>query len=155
MIDIDKLGPGPELDRLVGEKVMGCHVKKWKHPRGNFLYDLVIPGGVNSIDWVEEEGAWSGMPSYSTKISAAWEVLKALSQLRTPGHYKPAVRVQVYEHDGIVSVEVPPVKFSGFDDEDCLRVQVMADALPDPYQHNLDVAACLAICRAALKAVGG
>jgi hypothetical protein len=151
MIDIDKLEPGAELDLLVGTKVMGCTVKPGRHKP--HCFDLVIPGGVNSVDWVEEAGAWSGMPKYSTEIVAAWAVFRELSSLRTKKHYKPAPRLQFYEHDGIAIVEVPFVKFSYNSGEDGVGSQVNADALPDPYRHNMDVATCLAICRAAIKAV--
>ncbi len=66
--------PGRELDLLIAKKVMGCYVRR------NFkgCFDLVIPGGVNCIDFIEEEGAWFSVPHYSTNIAAAWEVVEKL-----------------------------------------------------------------------------
>lgn len=67
---------GRELDAEIAEKVMGCHVKRHRSSSGIWLYDLVVPGGVNCIDFVEPDAPWSSCPRYSTDIAAAWQVHK-------------------------------------------------------------------------------
>jgi hypothetical protein len=71
MIDVDQLAPGPELDALVAEKVMG-----WKQ------------SAVNGIYWVDQEGKvrarrrslmFEKMWAPSSDIAAAWEVVEKLS----------------------------------------------------------------------------
>ena len=46
------------FNRLVAERVVGCHVRQ-RRGRYRTLYDLIVPGGVDSIDHTTEEGAWS------------------------------------------------------------------------------------------------
>lgn len=73
------LPAGRELDRLVAEKVMGCRVKRHRsRSSGRWLYDLVVPGGVNEIDFVEPDAPWKACPRYSTDIAAAWQVVETL-----------------------------------------------------------------------------
>ena len=67
--------PGRELDKLVAQKVMGAFVRQ--NEKG--LYDLVIPGGVNQVDFVEADDALEASPPYSTDIAAAWEVVERLA----------------------------------------------------------------------------
>jgi hypothetical protein len=52
--------------------VLGCGIRI--HDDG--LYDLVVPDGVDQIDFVEMDGAWAAMPLYSTDIAAAWTVFQ-------------------------------------------------------------------------------
>ena len=73
--EILAMKPGRELDRLVGKHVLGCYVKRQSN-RSNSLYTLVIPNGVDSIDWSTEEGAWSGMPPLST----TWEGMRLIDE---------------------------------------------------------------------------
>lgn len=73
--EIAAMKAGSELDRLVGERVMGCRVVKRR--RGTF--DLVVPGSFNRIDYVTAEGAWAAMPRYSTDVAAAFEVALRLN----------------------------------------------------------------------------
>jgi hypothetical protein len=75
--EILAMGAGRELDVAVAERVACCRVRRHRHHRC-FLYDLVIPGGVDSIDWTSEAGAWSGTPNYSTSIADAWQVVELL-----------------------------------------------------------------------------
>lgn len=127
-MDVDKLKAGRALDRLIAEKVMGCHVTK--RPKGTF--DLIVPGGVNSVDWVEEEGAWSGMPSYSTDISSAWEVVERILAIeKKKKTYLPVFLVEAAP-DGCSAV---------------LQVEMGCQIVIE----NASTAP-LAICRAALKA---
>jgi hypothetical protein len=58
--EILKLSPGPEMDRLIAEKVMG-----WK------------PSKLDRGTWVAPNGGdgWADVPSYSTAIVATWDVL--------------------------------------------------------------------------------
>jgi Phage ABA sandwich domain len=60
MEEILKLSPGPEMDRLIAEKVMGWRQSKlgkgaWMGPNGS--------------------NGWADVPSYSTAIVATWDVL--------------------------------------------------------------------------------
>ena len=58
--EILKLSPGPEMDRLIAEKVMG-----WRQSQF----------GKNG--WVAPDGGdgWADVPSYSTAIVATWDLL--------------------------------------------------------------------------------
>ena len=70
---------GAEMDRLIAKKVMGCRIKRHRSKlSGRWLYDLVIPGGVNEIDFVDPEGPWGACPRYSTEIVTAWQVVNKL-----------------------------------------------------------------------------
>lgn len=68
---------GRRLDRAVGRRVMGCHVRE--NSKG--CYDLVVPGSYNRVDYVGRDGAWSGMPAFSTEIAAAWTLVERLHAL--------------------------------------------------------------------------
>jgi len=64
---------GRELDvKMAG--LMGCYAKQ------DFTgtWDLIIPNGVNQINFVNKNDVWSGVPAYSTDISAAWPIAEKL-----------------------------------------------------------------------------
>lgn len=71
---IDAMPAGPEMDRLLAERVMSARVRR----NSDGLYDLIIPGQPRSVDWVERDGAWEGVPHYSRDIAAAWQVVEHL-----------------------------------------------------------------------------
>ncbi|WP_245856106.1 BC1872 family protein [Paenibacillus rigui] len=55
---------GPELDKLVAEKVMG-----WT--------------SIAKLRWKDPKGVTNFVPDYSTDISAAWEVVEKMSRGKT------------------------------------------------------------------------
>ncbi len=90
---------GRELDALVAEKVMGWKWEEWTSPghRGKTLYDLQhLKAGTiyfeNSIsptyiNVFSESHWWPGgemgarcLPHYSSAIAAAWEVVESIKQ---------------------------------------------------------------------------
>lgn len=134
-MDIDKLEAGRELDALVAEKVMGWTTFEeygqtfWRAPNDGTRY-------------LEPR-------EFSTDIAAAWEVVKKLGEFRGGPHniYKPVIRLEYYEHDGIANVSVGRCK--GMED-----VVADAEVWEEHGEASADQAMALAICRAALKAVG-
>ena len=58
--EILKLSPGPEMDRLIAEKVVG-----WRQSK------------LDKDTWVAPDGGngWVDVPSYSTAIVATWDLL--------------------------------------------------------------------------------
>lgn len=130
--DIDTMSAGRELDALVAIKVMGRSVVWPKSQTGAPVFADAI---------VEPQY----VPRYSTDIAAAWEVVDAVGKFRGgPNNlYKPVVRVEWYEHDGIATVVIGRCK--GLED-------IVGGA--EVWGKGLETVA-LAICRAALKAVGG
>ena len=122
--DVLKLPAGRELDRIVGERIIGCRIR---HQRKRDLYDLVIPGGVDQVDFCEPGGPWGAVPHYSTSIEAAWQVVEKLRTIRQ--------HVQVHANNGwgCSAWNVRKVDAVGL-------VAGTAETAP------------LAICRAALKA---
>lgn len=126
MNDFMTMEAGPNLDRIVAEKVMGCRVKK-RRGAYRYVYDLVVPGSFDRIDYVEPEGAWSACPKYSTEISAAWTVAEKLRM--KVGFAGPSV--------GWKAVVGEPDCLCGLDNG------ALAKTAP------------LAICRAALESVKG
>lgn len=69
-MNLDELKPGPELDALIAEKVMGLSL---------FQRERKSSSGVR---WKERliDDPWKRrpIPAYSTSISAAWEVVEKL-----------------------------------------------------------------------------
>lgn len=82
---------GRELDALVAEKVMNIHQEV---PTREVSKTLGVFRGVEHplAMWRDDRGYWflDGLPYYSTKIAAAWEVVEELHecgywlQLRSP-----------------------------------------------------------------------
>lgn len=123
---------GPRLDRWVGERVMGLHERR----RRGWLFDLVIPGGTNQVDFCKPGDCWSACPKYSTAIRDAWRVVEKLQ-----GRYRVEIHMPGGERAGDDHVEV--CLWSDFWEQEKPDVVVQADTLP------------LAICRAALLSVEG
>ncbi len=65
------LQPGPELDALVAEKVMG-----WKSRKS---VGLATHEGDNL--WIRPDNCAAGLRVYSTDISAAWEVVEKIKSI--------------------------------------------------------------------------
>lgn len=65
---------GPRLNRWVGEYVMGCREEQ----SDDDLYDLIILGGVNQVDFCEPGACWSAVPKYSENIASAWQVVEKM-----------------------------------------------------------------------------
>jgi hypothetical protein len=81
---------GRELSILVGKVVLGCYVRKDQTSADHFRYTLVIPGGVDSIDWTTEAGAWSGMPPLST----SWEGMRLIVEAMGKKGYRCVIRIR-------------------------------------------------------------
>jgi len=81
--------PGPEMDAVVAEKVMGYRWEEWETGRG-----LYAPDGTKVAKRFKKEGmrlvvcdidgsecvATRPLPEFSTRIAAAWDVLEHLSK---------------------------------------------------------------------------
>lgn len=81
--------PGPELDALVAEKVMGCSVVL-SDLTGSKVCGCDIK--VCGVDIRPHSGGWFGVAPYSTSIEAAWEVAEkvrigVLLDWEEPGEY--------------------------------------------------------------------
>lgn len=141
-MNIDTVTPGRELDALIAEKVMGHTLVQL--PSG--IYEEVpIPGAGGFVS--------SELRYYSVSMHAAWKVLEHVSLLRLRKGdetilYKPVIRLEFYEHDGMYSCHIGRCKSVGEDDDFVGRAQ---DDWECPGQEQ---AMATAICRAALKAVG-
>ena len=120
MMDIDKMEAGREMDALVAEKVMGYEV---------YRHEYSYHDTVNEFTETEYIVENIRVPSYSTDISAAWQVVEKLN------------------------TDSPFDKFDKFSQilaEGCDADQ--DDYIADCY-NLLSGISPLAICRAALKAV--
>ncbi len=152
---IDALPAGRELDALVAEKVMGYEVKPlsaWpdKYPSREDRSKLVrsvwmVRDAMNPICFIEgnprspkvgdSDGHWSpcDIPSYSTSIAAAWEVVEKLTKIF-----------------GLTMTRLP--------NDDSWEISIYRLNEDGDYMATADdivsaATAPLAICRAALKAV--
>lgn len=117
---------GRELDALIAEKVMGLELKQ--PDKTNYRRDTWVYA-IN--DYTDEGPVYVvDCPEYSTDIAAAWEVLEKLSdsQITVNRHMHSGYTVGVFEKVQGISIQ-----------EKC-----SASAATAP----------LAICLAALKAVG-
>lgn len=130
----DTLGPGPKLDALVAEKVMGlvwdktrCRVCGW--PLAPSREDGCVAGDCSMRPppryRVDEP------PPYSTDIAAAWQVV---GKMREHG-YRLSLRTWVQSADAMAVFVDPKREWAAEDGE------ITTDT------------ASLAICRAALKAL--
>lgn len=125
MTNIDTIDPGPDLDRLIAEKVIG-----WKQSRIEPLAPGEIRLGAGSVNIIGE--AWeSTPPEYSTDIALAWEVVDNMKD-----NYEFHI-----ENDQGEQYEWMVTIMSLVDGSFGNRVCAEAETAP------------LAICRAALKAV--
>jgi hypothetical protein len=128
--------PGMKLDALVAEKVMG-----WSFQPGSHL-----------SAGLDHNGNWKSTPSYSSDISAAWEVVKRLTFMRDKGVYKPVIRLEFFEHDGPYEFRIGRCK--SIDQEDDIVVRTDERCGTERWPDELTVTTCMSICLAALKAVG-
>lgn len=124
MTDIDTMPAGPEMDRLVAVKVMG-----WQKP----IADAAHRG--NRIGpWYAGGGTWHCDP-FSTDIAHAWEVVEKLTVWE---HYRSGLDIELWTEGGFWKCY-----FRRRDKDDKKQsTSVLEDTAP------------LAICKAALKAVG-
>lgn len=141
------LEPGPELDALVAEKVMG-----WEHvikeDREYYLGDTTPGFSGRNTYWVKgyssfgvQIGECVLLPKFSTSIAAAWEVVE---KLRT---WDDGYRIGAY-----VGVEVwSPDR----ETETCCEVNIEWHAPAHVAEAGaIEATAPHAICLAALRAVG-
>lgn len=77
------MSPGPELDLLIAEKVMGWTWVTEDAEEPQYLPWLISPkvGTAFRGVWYPKTGVASGLPAYSTEISAAWQVVEKLDAL--------------------------------------------------------------------------
>jgi len=83
--------PGPELDAIIAEKVMGC--KLWRRSealmaakdqteyeslRRRAEYECTCPDSAHTD--CDDEGMYSWLKEYSTDIAAAWEVVERMQK---------------------------------------------------------------------------
>jgi len=145
-MNINDMPAGREMDTLVASKVFGCNVV-WRHD--GVLCACTDPPEAHAV--VSDNHNIPYLLPYSTEIYAAWQVVKELGRFRGGPHniYKPAIRLEYYEHDGIATVTVGRCKGIMGDNTD-----IGAEVWEEHGDADADKAMALAICRAALKAVG-
>lgn len=125
-MDVDKLEAGPELDALIAEKVMGCSVTSIEF-EGRVWFRCSCAGAPHGQ--VDSDGEKTvALQAYSTDIAAAWSVLEKFPWFRIDNRGD-------YEGNEAFMVELT-------DDVKNLAGKMWGPTAP------------LAICRAALKAVG-
>lgn len=149
----DELVASRELDWRIAEQVMGCHIRQHRSSSGRMLYDLVIPDGVNQVDFVDADGAGKSCPAYSTDISAAIQVAEKMRLAVIPfviyaGNGLEIDRVVWAAIQTFQSAEPSDVTGDGRDERafvTCVDENV--------HQGDLAETAPLAICRAALRPI--
>ena len=133
----ERLSPGPELDALVAERVIGLEHRDWAPyctAEGWHVIDSPAcfeenPDGT----LIDPDEFPSCLPCYSTNIAHAWEVVAAIAE-----------RLGLIGHNGFTLV------FS----EDCGKNRTWYCEFPEPWVSAEATTAPHAICLAALKAVG-
>jgi hypothetical protein len=128
-VNIDAMPAGRELDALVAEKVMG-----WTDINGNAA---AVGCGLN------HNKLWTRVPDYSTDIAAAWQVVEKLvaeGRSWTFGACKPGKRSAEDINQGHMHGYHAGVKTDHYG--------------VVPFYWNYKDTMPLAICHAALKAVG-
>lgn len=77
-----QMAAGYKLDRLVGERVLGCRIRRQrKLHHGSPLYYLVIPGSTGVGYRVSDpEIAWASMPRVSTDYDAMHWLIGRMQQ---------------------------------------------------------------------------
>lgn len=85
--EILAMEPGPELDKLIAEHVMGWSIYRYDKDVPKRCYYMLVDKSFDSVvddgSWnagerKTEEEAWKDNRSFSTDISAAWEVVTQL-----------------------------------------------------------------------------
>jgi hypothetical protein len=124
----ETIAAGRELDALVAEKVMG-----WQRGRryGNGNGEWIIDGKTSV------SRTWDSTPHYSTDIAAAWLVVERTTRERD-------WRWQISVVRGLAHVWLVPIWHAATE----------ADLRAQPDYMVEDETAPLAICRAALVAIG-
>ena len=88
--EILAMKPGPELDKLIAEHVMGWSIYRYDKDVPERCYymlvdksfDPVVDGGYwNAGERKTEEEAWKDNSPFSTDISAAWKVDEKIREL--------------------------------------------------------------------------
>ena len=123
---------GRELDALVAEKVMG---KKVRRLSGN-LYCWEYDG-----DYENLHGLAQPIPTYSTDISAAWEVVNKLCNW------------DVDDNMLILKGQGPDLENHGDEEAEWWEAEINGDFWGSPANAEAETAP-LVICLVALKAVG-
>lgn len=92
----EKATAGRKLDRLVGEFLGVRVVRRTDRGPERITYDLLVPYGVPSVDWVDPDAPWHKLPRFSASDEDGWKALPLLFrklakerwevELRTPGH---------------------------------------------------------------------
>jgi hypothetical protein len=141
------LQPGPELDRLVAKKVMGCHVRYGRKPH---LSDLIIPGSINQADFLSIDDAWLAVPKYSTDIAHAWEVVEKLNAM-VPTQ-KEVAKYYMCDGDPFWRLDAPTATFRKWAFGLARPIDHEGESLHPDWMAIADTAPH-AICLAALKAV--
>lgn len=124
--EILTLPAGPEMNALVAEKIMGLTLV----PTEVVLHD----GSLRMVLMVE--GRRRSAPSYSTDITAAWEVVDKLTSRE---YVKVRVSQSLY-HGRCCQIAAADLTQRGDDDPVCIDAMIFAESVP------------LAICRAVLLA---
>ena len=129
---IEKMQAGRELDALIAEKVMGW---EWRKTSLNDEQKVLVMGNYNPLD--DSTDFWWGddvmklVPYYSRDIAAAWQVVEKMRE------------------EGLdIDITVRPKIEYG------CRVAPRGECNTDNVVFLASTTAPLAICRAALKAVG-
>ncbi len=149
-MDIDSLVAGPELDALVAEKVMGM---VWYRDWPLNSEGAAINAGIPFLSYpgrdirlatdedLKEKKDLNGIEEYSTDIAAAWEVVEKLNLMVMPVESASGKRWG-WAAEQITVEKADLKKGSGYYLEVGTELWTHAETAP------------LAICRAALKAVG-
>jgi len=151
-MNIDEMQAGREMDEVLG-KALGVEPKKdWnvlntdetatafcgesRREVENFLTEHLKR---NPDSWLKDYhvGYWEFYKKYSTDIAAAWEVVNKLQ----PDYFVNVINGRMEgEKDGVLGVDVEIGRYGTFGED--IVSDVCAETAP------------LAICRAALKALG-
>jgi hypothetical protein len=138
-IDIDTMEAGREMDALVAERVMGLTLRREEEdesPTHPYVYRWQRPDGSRICTHTSFGFGWCGsrdeankcLPSYSTDIAAAWQVVEHFSKGKDMpvfvGMVGDSAEAKIYDTEG--------------------------NPLMEPVHADTPA---LAICRAALKAV--
>ena len=135
-MNIDELKPGPELDRLVAENVFGYKVFRWGDPDNLFVassksaFDYACNGDTLTCHTNMGKGFCFTMPNYSADIAAAWLVFERVFEI-DPGRFRLGLSRDMFSGKYITILNTTMDRYD-----------ILAETAP------------LAICLAALKAVG-
>ena len=90
--EIDNMAAGPEMDRLIAERVLGYHIYHYTKGRPEYWTVLDADGdiaepfsGFRCSEHPSEASAWAALPQYSTDIAAAFEVAEKVGLFDAEG----------------------------------------------------------------------